>query len=88
MENNYLLIDEPEEDLSLSVTFAEEHIEMGDANGDDAIDEKDAIDTASHILKKTPSSFYDYAVDMNDDGVIDITDVLLIIQQVKESKAK
>lgn len=88
LENNYLLIDEPEEDLSLSVTFAEEHIEMGDANGDDAIDEKDAIDTASHILKKTPSSFYDYAVDMNDDGVIDITDVLLIIQQVKESKAK
>ena len=84
LENGQLYIEDPDEDIALDITFAEEHIEMGDANGDRAIDRKDAKNVASHILKDSNGSFYGYAADMNDDGVINITDILLIIKKAKE----
>ena len=85
-ENGQLYIEDPDEDIALDITFAESHIVTGDANGDEVIDEKDAINVASHILKDYPEKFYEYAADINDDGVIDITDILLIIKKAKELK--
>ncbi|MBR2203157.1 MAG: leucine-rich repeat protein [Prevotella sp.] len=85
LENGQLYIEDPDEDIALDITFAENHIEMGDTNGDRAIDEKDAKHVAGHIIKKNSiDSFYGYAADMNDDGVINITDILLIIKKAKE----
>lgn len=86
LENGALLIEDVEEDLTLSVAFAEERIEMGDANGDEVVDESDVKDVANHILKNTPSPFFGYAADMNDDDMINITDILLIIKKNKESR--
>jgi hypothetical protein len=88
LKNGALLIEDAEEDLTLSVVFAEERIEIGDANGDEVVDESDAIGVANHILRNTPSPFFGYAIDMNDDGIINITDILLVIKKIKEYRTE
>lgn len=88
IENGELYIEDPDEDIQLSVTFAEDQIEIGDVNGDEVFDEADVKNTANHIIKKPSSSFFEYAADMNDDGIINITDILLIIKKAKESAKK
>lgn len=84
IEDNKLFIEEPEEDLEISVIFADENIAMGDVNGDGLIDENDAICVLNHIVKNSPSTFYDYASDMNDDDDINVTDAILIVRKLLE----
>lgn len=79
LENGTLFIEEPEENMNLSVTFADDNIVLYDANGDGEINSLDAISVAKDILKNTPEKFYEYAADVNDDGVINITDAAIII---------
>lgn len=81
LEDGKLCIDEPEENMTLAVVFADENVIMGDGNGDGIVSDVDAMGTANHILKNSPTLFYDYAVDMNDDDVINITDVIMIINR-------
>ena len=81
-----LYIEEPEENMNISVVFADEKIVMGDANGDRKIDSQDVIDTANYVLKNTPETFYNYATDMNDDGIINITDIIIMRSNLNEEK--
>ncbi len=78
-ENGKLFIEEPEENMTLSVFFADTSIQDGDVNGDKRINEEDACKTAKHIIKDTPQDFYDYWADVNNDNKIDITDIIIII---------
>ena len=82
LEGNKLFVEEPEENLEFSVIFADENIAMGDVNGDGSINVTDAICVLNHILKKTPSVFYDYASDLNDDDVVNITDAILVVHKI------
>lgn len=83
LSNNQIEIEEPEEDHSLIVVFANEGVNIGDANGDLTVDYADVTAITNYLLKKSPMSFYDYAADLNDDGVVNITDVLLLISKIK-----
>lgn len=80
IENGCLSIEEAEEDINLYIVFGTENYLWGDANGDHILNDDDVITVANKILKKNPSVFYKYAADMNDDGVINITDIILIIK--------
>lgn len=86
VEDGKLFFEEPEEDFDIIAVFSNNNIVDGDANGDGVIDNKDVIDTTKHILKDTPSSFYKYSSDMNEDEIINIADVLLIISKINSSK--
>lgn len=79
LENSSLLIEDPEEDIFLSVVFADNDIVDGDVNGDGAVDKNDAVALMEHIVKKTPDIFYEYASDLNEDEKIDISDALRIV---------
>ena len=83
VEENTYLIEEPEENLTLDVVFANENIEMGDANGDGQVNMTDVEQVMNKILKRTDGTFYDYYSDMNDDDVINVTDALRIISKLK-----
>jgi len=85
IDNGKLFIEEPEEDMDMTIVFANNNIKDGDSNGDGHVDDDDAISTANHILKKAPVPFYIYASDVNEDEIINITDILLIISK-KNSK--
>ena len=78
LDNNNLFIEEPEEDFSVSVVFADDNIATGDVNGDGDINSQDVLAVANYILKSPPETFYDYAADMNDDDIINITDAVII----------
>lgn len=82
LEENRLLIEEPEENLTLQVTFADVNIQLGDSNGDQTIDSVDIFTIADYILKKYPQ-IIDYAADMNDDGVINVTDIVILVREIK-----
>jgi len=86
LEDNRLLIEEPEENLTLQVTFANLSISIGDVNGDGTFDKKDINCTANQIIKNYPVVFYDYAADVNDDGIINITDIIIMIDNLKKIK--
>ena len=81
LENGELFIEEPEEDVNLYVVFGTEGFIWGDVNGDHVLNDDDVITVANKIIKNNPSTFYKYAADMNDDGVINITDIILIIKE-------
>ena len=51
----------------------------GDANGDDEVTVADAVDTISFLLGGNPDGFDAAAVDMNGDGVVTVTDIILIL---------
>ncbi len=80
VEDGKLFMEEPEENMTLSVIFADANIKTGDVNGDGVINVTDAICIVNCILKNKPSVFYDYAADANDDDVINITDAILLIK--------
>ncbi len=84
IEEGKLFIEEPEEDLMISVVFANNSIVDGDVNGDGIINLSDVVDAASYILKNTPHSFYKYAADINNDEAINITDMVIIQRRCKE----
>lgn len=87
IEDNKFYIEEPEENMELSVIFADNSISMGDANGDGEINVTDVISVASQILKaSSDSAFYDYAADINEDDIINITDIVIILNQILEIK--
>ena len=86
VNNSELLIEEPETNMSLYVYFGDINISMGDVNGDGEINVNDITKTAQYILKSNPKDFYDFWADMNDDGIINITDVLLIISEHLNNK--
>lgn len=77
-----ITIEEPEENHNLIVVFAQNGIYAGDVNGDGFVNELDIKDMADYILKSAPQIFFDYAADMNDDGQINITDLLLLISNI------
>lgn len=72
-------VDEPEEDIELSVIFDDASIEQGDVNADRVLNALDAKEIANYILKLNPDNFRDYWADMNGDGIIDITDIIIVI---------
>ncbi len=84
LDNNNLFIEEPEEDFSVSVVFADDNIAMGDVNGDGDINSQDVLAVANYILKSPPETFYDYAADMNNDDDINITDAVIIESMYNE----
>lgn len=74
-------IEEPEDDLKLIVIFDDASIEQGDVNGDRVLNDTDAIGIANYVLKRAPEQFHDYWADVNGDGVIDITDIIILISK-------
>lgn len=74
-------IEEPEDDIELFVIFADASIEQGDVNADRVLNATDATGIANYILKRAPEQFHDYWADMNGDGIIDITDIIMVISQ-------
>lgn len=84
LNNNILFIEEPEEDFTVSVVFADDNIAMGDVNGDGTVNSTDVLAVANYILKSPPETFYDYAADMNDDDDINITDAIIIESMYNE----
>lgn len=81
VENGKLLIEEPEENFTVSVVFADNRIVDGDVNGDGIVDKKDAVALMEHIVKKTPDIFYDYASDLDENDIINITDGVRIVNK-------
>ncbi|MBP3842316.1 MAG: leucine-rich repeat protein [Prevotella sp.] len=82
VEDGVLFMEEPEENMTLSVIFADANIKTGDVNGDGIINVTDAICIVNHILKNKPEVFYNYAADANDDEVINVTDAIIIITNI------
>ena len=80
VQNGILTIEEPEENMSLSVIFADASIQQGDVNGDKIINEDDARLVVNYLLKYKPEMFHDYWADVNGDGEIDVTDAILILK--------
>ena len=81
VEDGKLFLEEPEENMMLSIIFADASIEQGDVNGDGTINQTDVISIAKYILKTPPHDFYDYWGDINNDGIINITDAIFIISK-------
>ncbi len=54
-------------------------IVKGDADGDGDVDAADVTLTVNYLLGLKPAGFIKAAADMNDDGVVDITDVTAIV---------
>ena len=59
-------------------------VEMGDANGDGQVDYGDATSTINHIIGQSPAGFDENAADMNNDGKVDIVDVAIIIEKLRQ----
>jgi len=51
---------------------------LGDVNNDGNVDEYDVNDIVSHIQGNTPEGFNEQAADVNEDGVVDYKDALII----------
>ena len=54
------------------------NILLGDVNNDGNVDEYDVNDIVSHIQGNTPEGFNEQAADVNEDGVVDYKDALII----------
>ena len=56
----------------------------GDANDDGKVDEKDIVDIANYTMGKSTSTgkFNEMAADMNEDGVVNIADVVQIVKVI------
>lgn len=85
VEDNQLCFEEAEENFTVRVVFADDNIVDGDSNGDMKVDEGDAINIVSYALKDKPKFFYDHASDMNGDDVINITDAVILIHNIKKN---
>ena len=58
-------------------------IKEGDANVDGTISKSDAIAALSYILGDNPADFFAAAADMNGDGIVTVTDVILLLIAVQ-----
>ena len=56
----------------------------GDVNHDGKIDQTDVALTAQHILGKKPAGFFEASAHMNNDGVINATDLVLIVAEANK----
>lgn len=56
---------------------------IGDVDGDGELTEADAKAIADHIVGNTPAGFNKKMADMNDDKVIDATDIVLLVNLIK-----
>ncbi len=56
---------------------------IGDVDGDGELTKADAKAIADHIVGKTPAGFNKKMADMNDDKVIDATDIVLLVNLIK-----
>ena len=79
VEDGKIYIEEPEENIELAVTFGDNSVKNGDVNGNGFIEKEDAVLLMRHIVNDKSEPIFEYASDMNDDDVINVTDVLLII---------
>ena len=79
VEDETIMIEEPEKDILLRVVFGDSTLEMGDTNGNHLIDDTDALAIVCYILDYSQSVFYDYLADVNNDEVINVTDALIVI---------
>ena len=77
-----ITIEEPEEDHSLIVLFGKEGVELGDADGNNTVDEDDAMAIANYLINSGPSTIQKYASDINDDGIINVTDIIVLISKI------
>ena len=85
--NGKLYIEEPDANFTISVVFANNGIVDGDVNGDGIVDNVDVKCIMNYIVKKSNSIFYDYATDVNDDDVENITDAILINNKLKNENS-
>ena len=83
LEDGKLFIEEPEENLEVSIIFADNSIKSGDVNGDGVVDEDDVIDMMYYIVKDDLDVFYEYVSDANGDDIINVTDVIILINNIK-----
>lgn len=79
VEDGKIYIEEPEENIELAVTFGDNSVKNGDVNGNGFIEKEDAVLLMRHIVNDKSEPIFEYASDMNDDDIINVTDVLLII---------
>ena len=56
----------------------------GDANGDNQVDGQDIAEVVNYILGKPSGKFRKWAVDLNADGEVDATDLVLLINKVNK----
>ena len=56
----------------------------GDVNHDGKIDQTDVDLTVQHILGKKPDGFFEAAAHMNDDGVINAADLVLVVAEANK----
>lgn len=56
----------------------------GDVNHDGKIDQTDVALTAQHILGKKPDGFFEASAHMNNDGVINAADLVLIVAEANK----
>ena len=59
--------------------IGEINLTNGDANGDGSENMTDAVDAISYLLGQTPDNFDASAVDMNGDGLVTVTDIILLM---------
>lgn len=84
VEDGKIFIEEPEENIEIFVVFGSDFIKNGDVNGDGLINDDDVKLLMRYIVKDKLETFCDYASDMNDDDIINVTDVLLIISSINK----
>lgn len=84
VEDGKIYIEEPEENIELAVTFGDNSVKNGDVNGNGFIEKEDAVLLMRHIVNDKSEPIFEYASDMNDDDVINVTDVLLIIKETNK----
>lgn len=72
----------PDFNNSAVETLTVNWFKMGDVNSDLVVNVVDAVAEVNYILEKSPSPFTLYTADMNEDGEIDVFDVMLLIGKI------
>lgn len=65
------------------LTFTLMDILMGDVNGDGELTYADADAIAKHIIGQTPTGFNKEMADVNNDGDVNIIDIVLLIKMIE-----
>ncbi len=63
-----------------------EYVEVGDVNGDGALNVKDVTTLNAHIMGNRPTPFSERLADVNDDGNINVKDMILICSWIMQLK--
>jgi hypothetical protein len=67
--------------------FIEEGVPaLGDANGDNVTTKEDIVDIENFIFGVIPEDFDEVAADANDDGEVNVTDIVVIIDYLGKNK--